>query len=198
MKVQLINFVNNKVVKGLCFSLLPFFVFIAINTIFNYITYVIVAQEFFKIPPIYGKFSPCNANDSKIIPLAGLSIFLFSKMLLIGFFSKNYSSIRSYSWPVLGSFIMTDLVYVVLQFLPSKIDWDFYFHASFLIRPSISFGYPSSIWFGFFGLFFGLFFKNLTKKSWNDLGVYFLLAIVSFFFQLLCTYFLFGKIYYVS
>ncbi len=46
MKKKLIEFINNVLVRAICFSLLSFFVFIALNVFFNYLVYAVVIHKF--------------------------------------------------------------------------------------------------------------------------------------------------------
>lgn len=167
-------------VRGLYLSLLPFFVFIAINLLFSYTAYIFLVRKSLQYIPIYAAFCPIPKPIFKILPFLFVCFSALLKLLVMLFFTKKALAIRNYSWPFLGIFVITDLVYVALQFLPSKIDWNFYYHSSSLLRLNLLFGYPNWFWFGLFGLFYTSLFKHLTKTSWGDLGIYFLFAVTSF------------------
>gem|GEM_PF-4633155 len=109
----------------------------------------------------YGKFYTCNKDSSGIVSLTGLAVFLISKLffIIVVIKIKIIEFLKKYSWPFLGVFVMMDLAYVLLYFLPLKLDLDFYYHSSFLVRPSIAFSCKNWIVFGVSGLFYVMYFS---------------------------------------
>jgi hypothetical protein len=176
--------------------LLSFFIFISVNLVLHFVSYFVVLQKIiFDWRIVYGHYCIPISNNFQPLPFYCAVVFLIIKLCIVCINLIYLKKISSYVAVFTGIFIMMDLMRVVLESLPLPIDWGLYFHSSSLDLLSTIFGYPTWVWFGLSGLGYLSIFQYFTKTNKIEIFKYFSIAIASFFFQLLVTYFLLGKIY---
>ena len=196
-------FYSLKTTKILTIILLSFFLYIILNFICSFITFLIVYRDILHTPHFYGQATICVKNVFNITSVfvyrttLRISIFIFLKASVLYAISQIKSShMDYYIKSIFCTIIMTDFVYVILHLLFSyRIDWDFYFYSSHFVGGGLSLFIPSWLFFGISGILNIIVFRKYIN-DFRTLTKYNLFALLSFFVQFGIAYIVFGKIFY--
>ena len=177
---------------------MSFFVYIILNNLIIYIKTILVNGGFSTYSLLlYGRYCRLTVDPfstkmivSIILPVGFRVVFLTLTSKLIRHTTNSTLAI------IVGINIMLDLVFVLLSVLLNTLNWDIYYFSSPMMR--LSFIYNLQGWFCFLlvGLINLLVFWITTKVKLKMLSFYLLLALVSFFFQVLIVYLISGKVAY--
>ena len=177
---------------------MSFFAYIILNNLTIYIKTILVNGGFSTYSLLlYGRYCRLTVDPftakmivSMILPVGLRVVFLTSASKLI-----RHSNNRTFAI-IVGINIMLDLVFVLLSVLSNTLNWDIYYFSSPMMRLSFIYNLQEWTCFLLVGLINLLVYWIATKITLKILSLYFLLALVSFFIQVLIVYFISGKVAY--
>lgn len=160
---------DRKTMRGL--YLLSFFLYIFLNEVFAHIALVYQHEKIVGNTLLLGIACGKKGFDEERLTIG--IVFLVAKLLFIIGLSITAKKYLKYLIDILGTYLITGFLHVILSLTITQFNWDSYFYSAF---PILYFkemtGYNSWFFFLIDGVFFVVLYQFLNKKNLKDYLMY--------------------------